>query len=412
MIKDIPQSLSDNYHVKRLVHAVQELSLARSLDDVMKIVRTVARELTGADGATFILKDGDSCYYAEEDAISPLWKGSRFPMKNCISGWAMLNRKAAIIEDIYSDSRIPIDAYKPTFVKSLALVPIRTIDPIGAIGNYWAKPHLPTEDELTLLQSLADITAVTLENVKIYQELEQRIKERTNELESLNKELESFSYSVSHDLRTPLRSIIGYAKILAEGNFERLDDEGKNALGSVQRCALRMNELINDLLEFARLGKKELTKEKVPMFDLVESIVFEINNSLNHKAKIEIDSSLPMAYCDVSLIKQVWFNLISNAVKYSSKKENPIINIGYRRGESENMYYIKDNGAGFKMEYVNKLFEVFQRLHAADEYEGTGIGLALVKKIIDKHNGKVGANSKIDEGATFYFTLPEKEPHL
>ena len=195
---------------ERLVSAVQELSLARDLDSVMKIVRVVARELTGADGATFILREKDLCFYADEDAISPLWKGNRFPIENCISGWVMKNRTPVAIADIYQDSRVPHDAYRPTFVKSLAVVPIRTINPLGAIGNYWATHHTPQEAELNLLRSLADTTAVALENIQVYQDLEQRVKDRTTQLEEVNgklaasnAELETIAYSLSHDLRSP-----------------------------------------------------------------------------------------------------------------------------------------------------------------------------------------------------------------
>jgi putative nucleotidyltransferase with HDIG domain len=156
-----------------LVRAIQELSLARSLPEVQQIVRVAARRLTGADGATFVLRDGERCYYADEDAISPLWKGQRFPIETCISGWSMLNRRPAVIDDIYKDDRIPHDAYRATFVKSLAMVPIRTLDPIGAIGNYWADHHQPSGQEVELLQALADSTAVAIENVRMYEELEQ-----------------------------------------------------------------------------------------------------------------------------------------------------------------------------------------------------------------------------------------------
>ena len=157
---------------RELVAAVQRLALARSLPTIQEIVRTTARRLTGADGATFVLREDGQCFYADEDAISPLWKGQRFPLDRCISGWAMRNRRPAVIEDIYSDDRIPHDAYRPTFVKSLAMVPIRTLDPVGAIGNYWARRHRPTEQEVELLQALADSTAVAMENVGVYQELE------------------------------------------------------------------------------------------------------------------------------------------------------------------------------------------------------------------------------------------------
>lgn len=174
--------------MQRLLHAVQELSLAGSLDDIQRIVRSAARELTGADGATFVLRDDDQCYYADEDAIAPLWKGSRFPLETCISGWAMLNRAAAVVPDIYRDPRIPHDAYRPTFVKSLVMVPIRTLDPIGAIGSYWARERQPTQKEVELLQALADSTSVAMEMVRVRVELEERVRTRTAELERALKE--------------------------------------------------------------------------------------------------------------------------------------------------------------------------------------------------------------------------------
>lgn len=165
-----------------LLEAVQQLSLARSLPEVQTIVRTSARRLTGADGATFVLKDGDQCFYADEDAISPLWKGQRFLTSTCISGWVMDNRKPAVIGDVYADERIPQQAYRPTFVRSLAMVPIRQYDPLGAIGNYWASPHEPTREEVQVLQALADSTAVALENVRTYRQLEESRLETLNRL--------------------------------------------------------------------------------------------------------------------------------------------------------------------------------------------------------------------------------------
>ena len=148
--------------LKLLVETVQKLSLARELNTIISVVRTAARKLTGADGATFVLLENSQCYYADEDAISPLWKGQRFPMKACVSGWSMIHKQSVLIEDIYKDSRIPIEAYRPTFVKSLAIVPIRTIDPIGAIGTYWATNHCTSPEEVDLLEALANITSVSM----------------------------------------------------------------------------------------------------------------------------------------------------------------------------------------------------------------------------------------------------------
>lgn len=176
--------------VERLLVVVQDLSLARSLERIMEIVRVAARELTGSDGASFVLRDNGYCYYADEDAIAPLWKGQRFPMNICIGGWAMLNYQPAIISDVYGDERVPYAAYQPTFIKSMVMIPIRTLDPIGSIGTYWANYHQPTTNEVNLLQALADTTAVAMENVQVYSELEQRVCDRTAALEAVNIRLQ------------------------------------------------------------------------------------------------------------------------------------------------------------------------------------------------------------------------------
>lgn len=177
-----------------LVAAVQELSLARELAEVQRIVRTTARALTGSDGTTFVLNDGGLyCYYADEDSIEPLWKGLKFPQESCISGWVMRNREAAIIPDIYADPRVPHEAYRPTFVTSLVVVPIRTLDPIGAIGAYWAATHVPTPADVQMLRALADSTSVAMENLRIYGELERRVVERTEELTRANSAIRELS---------------------------------------------------------------------------------------------------------------------------------------------------------------------------------------------------------------------------
>jgi len=179
--------------IEQLMAAVQQISLARDLDAVMKIVRRAARELTGADGATFVLREGELCYYAEEDVIRPLWRGKRFPLSSCISGWTMIHRQPAVIEDIYADPRIPADAYRPTFVKSLAMVPIRPSSPIGAIGNYWASRHLATSEEVKLLQALADSTSVALENIQLYSELKRQVSEAEEAKRELAHQLDDVS---------------------------------------------------------------------------------------------------------------------------------------------------------------------------------------------------------------------------
>jgi len=398
--------------MQRLVLAVQELSLARDLETVMTIVRKAARELTGADGATFILRDGEQCFYADEDAIGPLWKGLRFPINDCISGWSMIHREQVVIEDITIDERIPQEAYSPTFVKSLVMVPIRTLDPVGAIGNYWSYRHKATQEEVMLLQSLADITAVSLENITLYSELEQRVEARTKQLEEANKEMEAFSYSISHDLRAPLRSIQLYTDMLETDYDDQLDEGGKKLLGKLLSKTQHMEKLIKELLEFFRMGKKELIYQKISMSKMVNDLITSIKEEEKNR-KIEfIVHPMSNAPADSMLMKQVWINLISNAVKYTRYKEEAVIEIGAEEKTATIVYCIKDNGAGFDMRYADKLFKIFQRLHSQEKFEGTGIGLSFVHRIIQKHGGKVWAEAKEGQGATFFFELNKIQPEL
>ena len=198
--------------VERLTQVIQALSLNRDMESLQRTVKTAARGLTNADGTTIVLREGEQSYFVDEDAIAPLWKGLRFPMDACISGWVMKHRKPVLIEDIYADPRVPADAYRPTFVKSLAMVPIRTIDPIGAIGIYWSRPHRPTEDELRILQALADSTAVQMESIAILNNLEEHVRLRTQELQEAYAEIRQLSLV---DELTGLRNRRGFF-LLAE----------------------------------------------------------------------------------------------------------------------------------------------------------------------------------------------------
>jgi signal transduction histidine kinase len=395
--------------MERLVVVVQELSLARDLATVTAIVRRAARELTGADGATFILRDADQCHYVDEDAIGPLWKGRKFPMSACISGWSMVHRREAVIEDIYADPRIPHDSYRPTFVKSLAMVPVRTLDPIGAIGNYWAQRHRPTEQEVRLLQALADTTAVAFENVQVYAELERRVADRTAELEAVNKELESFSYSVSHDLRAPVRAIGSFCSMIREDHERALDAEARRKLGVIESEAERMGSLIEGLLDFSRSGRSALKPSQLDMTQMASAMFERLTAALDARPELRL-GTLPGVAGDRTLIEQVWTNLLGNAIKFSSKKSNAVIEVTGTCADGECTYVVSDNGAGFDPRYAANLFGVFQRLHNDSDFPGTGIGLALVQRIVTRHGGRIAAESVPGVGATFRFTLPSATP--
>ncbi|MDB5226727.1 MAG: Phytochrome-like protein cph1 [Bacteroidota bacterium] len=231
------------------------------------------------------------------------------------------------------------------------------------------------------------------------------LKMAEEQLKTANEELESFSYSVSHDLRAPLRAINGYTQMFKEKYETQLDVEADRLMNNILKNAKRMGELIDDLLTFSRIGRRELVKVDVRMNELVTGLCSELKNELGDRTIDFHISPLPPAQADNIAIKQVWVNLLSNAVKYSSIKETAIIEIGSEIKDNEIIYYIKDNGAGFDMRYADKLFGVFQRLHSNEEFEGTGVGLALVHRIISKHGGRVWGEGKVNEGATFYFTL-------
>jgi len=240
--------------------------------------------------------------------------------------------------------------------------------------------------------------------------LEQRVTERTAELQAANKEMEAFSYSVSHDLRAPLRAMSGFAGMLAKDYAPRLDEEGRRLLGTIRGEAGRMGQMIDELLAFSRLGRQSMQLAEVDMTALAQSVFDQCAaqaSGRNIQFKL---SPLPAAQGDAAMLSHVWVNLISNAIKYTRGKPVAEIEISGRADNKDGIVYcVKDNGAGFDMKYVRKLFGVFQRLHAEADFEGTGVGLALVQRVVQRHGGRVWAEGEVNKGATFYFALPASQ---
>ena len=326
-----------------LVDTLQQLSLARDLPAIQVIVRKAARALTGCDGATFVLRDGELCHYADEDAIEPLWKGMRFPLSTCISGWAMLHRQAAVIPDIYIDARIPHDAYRPTFVKSLVMVPIRSMDPIGAIGNYWASTHIATPEEVEVLQALADATSVAIENVQLYATMERHIQERTRELQatldalahSLAAEKEArtvaeaatqaktdFLAMISHEIRTPLNSVIGLNTLLLD---TALDEEQQRFVELARLSGENLLHLVNDILDLSKIeaGKLEMEHLRFEPRQITQEAIDMLLEKASQKGLVlaqESVGSVPEALLgDPGRLRQILVNFLSNAVKFTSQ---------------------------------------------------------------------------------------------
>ncbi|MGE0021917.1 MAG: ATP-binding protein [Draconibacterium sp.] len=238
-------------------------------------------------------------------------------------------------------------------------------------------------------------------------DLEKRVEERTAQLESANKELEAFSYSVSHDLRAPLRHVNGYLELLIKRNYQQLDDKGKHYIQSISEASNHMGALIDDLLNFSRVGRMEIKLDNIDMNKSINDALAMLEPETKGRT-IELKKALmPNVFADYAMMRQVWVNLLSNAIKYTRKRDIAIIEIGTITNDNEYIFFVRDNGAGFDMNYAQKLFGVFQRLHSMDEFEGTGIGLANVRQVIKRHKGRTWAEGEIDKGATIYFSLPK-----
>lgn len=245
---------------------------------------------------------------------------------------------------------------------------------------------------------------------RLNQDLELRVRQRTAELEAANRELDAFSYSVSHDLRAPLRAVDGFAGILVSDYQDRLDAEGRRLLGVVRSQSRQMGRLIDDLLRFSRLGRHPLQKTTVDMEPLVRDVIQELHFQAAGRAIEFRVAPLPTVAADASLLRQVWINLLGNAIKFSRSREPAVIEVEGSVAEAESVFLVRDNGVGFDPQFSDKLFKVFQRLHGPDEFEGTGIGLSLVQRVIHRHGGRVWATSEPGQGATFGFSLPRDPP--
>lgn len=382
-----------------ITEVLEKLSLTTNLSDITKLVAEAARNFTGADGATFVLRDENKCYYADEDSISPLWKDKKFPMETCISGWCMIHGEVVTIRDIYQDARIPHDAYRPTFVKSLCMTPIRPEDSIGAIGTYWSSEHTPTANDIKILKTLANSTAVALQNLELrHTIMKQDFK---------SKELETTMFSMGHNLRTPLCAMVSITDILREQLKPHLNDMTEEFFGMLMKAGEQASEQIERMLLFYRTTNRQVEKKQIDLTALARETLKQVQLRFPmHQVSAKIEEGM-VAYADKSMIRMVLENLISNAIKYSKHKDVVVLEIGCcSSAPEEKTFFVKDNGDGFNQDEAHKLFKPLSRLHNENDFSGTGLGLASVAKVIDMHGGTVRAEGKKNMGATFFFSLP------
>ncbi|KFE66129.1 ATP-binding protein [Hyalangium minutum] len=411
--------------MERLISVVQELSLAHDLPSIMTIVKRAARELTGADGATFVLRDGPYCYYADEDAVGPLWKGKRFPLETCISGWSMLHRQAAIIEDIYVDPRIPTDAYAPTFVKSLVMVPIRTVSPVGAIGNYWARKRLASPEEVRLLAALADSTSVAMENVQLSQTLERRVQERTVELLASREELaakhdalvhmqrqkEELAAHLVHDLKSPASGIM--LSCMCRLRSTGLSDADRKRWKRIYAGAEGINRMALDLLDITRSEDGVFTPNPCDMdlqglLEEVVEMMSPLAEGCEQRLELRMELDWTALRADEELLRRVLQNLIDNALRHNPP--GGTVQLLAREGAAgEVELRVLDQGPGIPAEMRQAIFDKYKRLAPGRDERtlcGRGLGLTFCKLAVQGHGGSIAVEANPPRGSAFIVRLP------
>ncbi len=386
-----------------LVDAIQELSRAQRMTDVQAVVRDAARRVSGADGVTFILSEGDLCHYVDEAAIAPLWKGSRFPKDICVSGWVMDNRTPAVIPDIYADDRVPDDIYEPTFVRSLAVVPIRASDPVGAIGAYWSEKRDVSESEVRALQALASSTAVSIENVRLVEELERHVTHRSGSGHRDSSALEHFATVASHDLRGPVATI----QMLLDTLLHAGDELSSSTRELIERASAQAGASltsIDALLSLARHETGHASHRPVDIDALLTDVEYAVAAQLAATDVTIERGPLDPVRGDRALLRLLLQNLLSNAVKFRHPDRPAHVRVEAQRTADGVELSVTDNGRGIDAGDAERIFDLYARGRDS-ETEGAGIGLATCRRIVEKHGGAIRAEP-LPEGVRFVVSLP------
>ncbi len=395
-LETVPAGSLPSSESQRLLVAAHQLAAARDLGRVMEVVRRAARDLTRADGVTFVLREGDLVHYADEEAISPLWKGSRFPANACISGWAMQHRRTVVIEDIDRDERIPHDLYRATFVRSLAMVPVGLAgaEPVAAIGAYWAWRHHATSDEVTTLEALAGFAALALANDALVRELREAVRAR-----------EEFITVAGHELRNPLTALRLTLEraARAQGGPEELEVQ-RRAVARGQAHTQRLQVLVDVLLEVAnaRGGGPTVVRQRLELGDLAARVVERLSGTGRSAVTCRRDGPVEGSW-DRMRLEQLLENLVANALKFG---EGRPVEVAVRREGAEACLEVRDQGLGIAPADQERIFEKFARGVSLQSYGGFGLGLWIVRQNVEAHGGTVSVESRPGAGARFTVRLP------
>ncbi len=391
----------------RLIQTIQSLTGASNVERIFELVRQTARALVPCDGTIIALREGDLFRVVEEDSVQSLWKGRRLPVEGSIEGWVMRQRSAVAVPDVMADVRLSQDAYRDTFIKSLAMAPIRSHDPFGTIGLYWGRPHQPTAEELDLLQALADITAFAYEGLQLQIGLEQRMDERMQELDTTRSDLENVAQWLLRELRAPFRQI--ERAVRPPDGATALAGDRDQMAQAVIHGGREFDALTDGISNFLRSGRTPLRREQIDVTMLVRGVWRELEEGERIQAELRL-SLLPAVHADRALLRTALRNILSNARKFTRGQPQGVVEVTVQPDGDETVFVVTDNGVGCDLKKATRLFSMLQRYHPEDAVPGAGAGLAIAQRIIRRHGGRIWAKSQPNEGMAIHFTLPYRDP--
>ncbi len=391
--------------MEHLVGVVQALSQARDVAAIARVVGDAARALTGADGATFVLRDGDQCWCVEQTGADQIWKGKRYPIASTVTGLAMETRQPVVIEDVISHPWIKPGAYSPDMARSLTAVPIRRADPLGAIATYWARSHVPSPEELMVLQALADVTAVAWENVALFAELQDKIKSlqaQQARIAAQHESLEVFARALAHDLKEPVRTVRAFSDLIV--NYDDPPETKQLYFELIRKASDRMAMLVDTVFQYSQLDDpSRLTKRPIALDGALAAAIDNLAQLILEREATVTSDPLPEVEAHGAHMMQVLQNLIANALRHGPVGVS--IHISAQDESDRIRISVRDNGPGLETHDLERIFRPFKRLNLNEE--GAGLGLATCRKIMALHGGTIWCESRIGEGAIFHFGLPK-----